>query len=84
MRPKPVEVTWYDSSSDGGWASADETLSRARALPCTSVGYLLKHDEAQVVIAQSHSPEEPRRSELWADSLTIPAAVVTEVRSLRK
>jgi hypothetical protein len=83
MRPKPVEVHWLDSSADGGWHTAEETLARARAMPCTSVGYLLHRDTTTVVLVQSHSPEEGERLEQWADALTIPASTVKKVRALK-
>ncbi len=71
-----VEVRWSDIATRGGWLSHRER--ETGPVECRTVGYLLKKDEAVVVLSASWSSQDR------ADTTTIPLGVVKEITELRR
>ena len=74
-----VIVDWEDAKSIGGWtASSDvEHLHTAEA---HSVGYLIRADDKEVVLAGTVAPEDNFLHETMLNLLTIPRPWVTSIR----
>lgn len=52
--PKPVEVSWVDSSGAGGWHSPGELVAFTRqSLACTTTGYLIGRSKDRIIIASN-------------------------------
>jgi len=74
-----VEVEWLDSATQMQWLPLTHYLDPRRIgpLPCTSVGYLMRHDDEAVVVVQSLAENDSA-----ADSISIPTACVQKIRRL--
>ena len=75
-----VEVVWHDAHSDGGgWKQPTEALRDvAEPYVVRSVGFLLKANKREVVVAQSRTD----RAGYVTDTMTIPRGMVRRVRRL--
>lgn len=71
-----VEVVWKDSCSLGGWGQAPGDRDHTPA-DCTTMGYLLKRDRKQVVVAQNRGPSK------FGEVMVIPSECVRGVRRLK-
>ena len=75
-----VEVLWHDAHSDGGgWMEPDawlETIDSPYAV--CSVGYLLRDNKHEIVIAQSKTAKGR-----ISDTITIPRGMVRRVTRLK-
>lgn len=78
-RPRLVHVVWVDSvASDLGWTSPDEAGVTSKE-PCETVGFLLRENADEVVVALSWSPN----TEQVCSTMTIPRVAVRSIRPLR-
>jgi hypothetical protein len=73
-----VRVTWEDSCASGTWRKLEDALEHCQPATCTSVGYLLRDDERDVLLAQS---EDSMGS--VTDFISIPRSAVREMKVLR-
>lgn len=79
-RGQLVLVHWLDAVTHSvGW----DSLSRKemRALPCVSVGFVLKQDELSITIAADTDPKKPGKGHVNR-AITIPLGMVTEIKEL--
>lgn len=74
-----VMVRWVDSLRNSAWDKRSVHESMV-ASECTSVGYLLKDGEEDIIIYQSIDPD----TNSVGCSLTIPKVAVREVIKLRR
>lgn len=74
-----VQVTWHDAKSHGGgWQTIADTIKNARGpFEVSSVGYLLKRNKKELILAQTLT-----KNGLAADTITIPRGFVHKVRHL--
>lgn len=74
-----VQVTWNDAkSTGGGWRSVNDTIKEASGpFEVSSVGYLLKRDKKELILAQTLT-----KTGSAADCITIPSGFVHKVRRL--
>lgn len=74
-----VQVTWNDAKSHGGgWQTIEDTIKNARGpFEVSSVGYLLKRNKKELILAQTLT-----KNGLAADTITIPSGFVHKVRRL--
>lgn len=73
-----LEVTWRDSSAQGGWRNLDDYKSSVHVGPCKSLGYLVSRTRGMLTLAQSQSAPTGQVS----DIVTIPAEAIVKVRKL--
>ena len=70
-----AEVSWVDSSGHDGWHEEFNEI----ADKITSVGYVIREDDKQVIIAQAisltHNP--------FCSQMSIPKVAITKIRNLR-
>ena len=76
-QPKLVRVDWDDACSNEPWRKA-ECLYRAECLQIQSVGFVLRSDKKEMVIAQSLS-----ETANVANTIAIPRGCIRKVRLLR-
>ena len=69
-----VEVIWYDACSTHGWY-ADSELHKCRTSEMKTVGYLVRRNSHEILLAQTRS-EHGEWSEVWA----IPSKTVKRIR----
>lgn len=76
-----VEVEWVDSLGLGGWRPKPDVLDEFTpgALRHRTVGYLVRQDDAGVVLAASYSEDWDDKI---ADSIFIPKQAVLKVTQL--
>ena len=86
---QPVEVTWHDATSEGGWNSLKEYRARPLA-KCRTLGFLSRYDRRAIQVVQTRSPAKPKDGqkpnldeERVVDCMTIPRQWATRVRVLR-
>ena len=73
-----VRVTWEDASShDEGWAKIEEIENRVQK--CMTVGWVVKRDRKQVVLAMSHGKHPSDGVEQYATTWALPLGFVTEI-----
>ena len=74
-----VQVTWHDAKSQGGgWREIKDLAQFARGpFECSSVGWLLKRNKKEIILAQTLS-----KSGLGTDTITIPRGFIWKVRHL--
>ena len=77
--PKRVEVLWCDAASDRnrGWISRGDSTQWTPYL-ITSLGYLMRHDDKVLVLAQNMTID----GETVSSFMDIPAPYVKKVRPL--
>ena len=75
MIPPIVRVTWEDAYSTNEWSAPDEYTP---VFLVHSVGYLLRNNKRQLVLAQSRGEQ----NDAVADLIVIPAGMVREVETL--
>lgn len=77
-----VEVHWVDSASTKGWHDMDTLDEQTGVIHLVSTGYLVKMDDKEVVIVQTHHDKktQPEVQDRWAEGLAIPAKCVTKVK----
>jgi hypothetical protein len=51
---KKVEIEWVDTNSDHGWVKRKRATNHHIA-ECSTIGYLLKRNYKEIVVAQSKS-----------------------------
>ena len=71
---KIVEVHWVDSASVGGWTNDPECT----CIACKTVGYLIKKDRDEVVVAQCTSDEM-----LYDNKFVIPRGCIKSIREIK-
>lgn len=69
-----VMVKWVDSAAEGGWKTEPEGGISA----CESIGFLIKKDRTEVIVAQSRSDRG-----FVSDFIAIPRSCVKAIRVLR-
>lgn len=73
-----VRVSWDDASShDEGWAKIEEIENRVQK--CTTVGWVVKLDRKQLVLAMSHGKHASDDVEQYATTWAIPRGWVTGI-----
>lgn len=78
-RPPLVRVEWTDATSWHGWFKPGDVDADPKWLTqCETVGWLVKRDKTQMVVAQTRSAE-PKYGELWS----IPKRWIRRVEVLR-
>ncbi len=50
---RAVFVKWVDSCAAGNWMDANHAASKIKATAVVSVGYVLRDDDVELVLAQS-------------------------------
>lgn len=73
-------VEWIDSAGCGGWTDLEEATESNVIVTCVSVGFLLREDPTQVVLALSVDDMHDNVSGVIA----IPKVAVTKTSVLRK
>lgn len=91
-RLQPVEVTWHDAASEGGWRDLKDYRSTP-LVQCRTVGFLSRYDKKSIQVV--HTRSTPRRQDVSGgkkptldqervvDSMTIPRQWAIRVRALR-
>ena len=77
MKPIPVEVDWVDSYALTGWCT-EKDVESTHADNCLSVGYMVRKDRKEVVLASGQSVDSENRQHLIA----IPRCCVKSIRKL--
>lgn len=52
-KKRAVFIEWVDSCGAGHWQNADKVTERLKATTVISVGYVLRDDDEEIVIAMS-------------------------------
>ena len=70
-----VEIFWRDASSRSGWATLEEYSQHGPAV-CTTVGYLMRNSQHDVLVAQTQSDDQQALSGMsipkeWCVSLKL-------------
>jgi len=76
-QPRLVRIDWEDASSDQIWRSVNK-LFRAERLQVQSVGFVIRSDKKEMVLAQSLSEVDN-----MAGTIAIPRGCIRKVRLLR-
>lgn len=71
---RAVFVRWIDSCGSGGWRAV-EPMYQMHASTVDSVGYVLREDEEEIVIAQSLDPD----NDSVDNCLTIPRVGIVDI-----
>ena len=79
---KLVIIEWVDSSRGDGWVSVDTVDDEAHTV--TSVGWVVKENDAIIVIAPHHSPETPDAKEQICGHMKIPKCAVVRTREINE
>jgi len=77
MKEPLVKVYWKDTASDDGWRDF-ESMSKEKAIPCCSVGWLVRADKKEVILTPMRRLDCKRGN----DTQTIPRGCVTAIRKL--
>jgi len=72
-----LRVEWEDSASRGKWHRTTE-IGRRATLQCESVGYVVRSDKHEIVLAQSICENEDIN-----DTMAIPRGCIRKVRRLQ-
>lgn len=76
-----VRVHWDDASShDEGWAPESEIENRVQK--CTTVGFVVKRDRKQVVLAMSRGKHVAKEEMDYATTWALPLGWITRVETL--
>ena len=78
-----VLIEWVDSHGNGEWQDIASPIAD-RALVCRSVGWLVLDGRRAKVIAPHINESEPGVEAQGCGIMTIPAAAVLSVRTLRE
>jgi hypothetical protein len=73
---KIVMVEWTDSSFLFGWHNK-QSLKEEHVSECCTVGILIKENNKEMTVCQSHSPEN------FATAIVIPKVNVKRIRTLK-
>lgn len=82
MGERIVEVEWIDSSATHGWHNDSQ---HPRLSPCRSVGFVLRDDDEQILLAESLDETDPDPTTTIARFgcvTVIPRCAVKKVRDL--
>lgn len=72
-----VHIRWIDAQTEHGWEDLREALADSDAPICESVGFVIRRDKKQIVLAQTIGGSEIN------GRITIPRAwIVGEIRAL--
>ena len=70
-----VEVEWVDSCSNPTWAAVPYHLKNSTISRCRSIGYVVRNDASQVLLAQSMSNDTTN----IADTIAIPTPCILSI-----
>ena len=76
-QPRLVRVDWDDACSNDGWRPTD-TLDKAERLKIQSVGFVIRSNKKEMVLAQSLSEIDN-----VSCTMAIPKGCIRKVRILR-
>jgi hypothetical protein len=82
MNPKDyklVQVTWNDAGSHDSWVSLKDIVED-KSMECISVGWLVSDRPDRLVLVASMDLQTDQ--ELVSGHVTIPKAVITDIREL--
>lgn len=76
-----VRVEWDDASShDEGWATREDLENRVQR--CTTVGFVVRKDRKQVLLAMSKGQHAADTVMQYATTMAIPLGWVTRIKVL--